>query len=428
VAGGVMNFIHPHNAEPDPADAGQFGGTGKGSKAGAAASPATKLRRRQIDPVGAARIPPRQWAYGKFLLFGCASVIGAVDGGGKGAITVGIILSMITGEPIFGERVWRTGPVAIITYEDDVEEWHRRIAAACEFYRGKFNLNYEHVIENLHFIEGTQDRISFATKRPSDGAIISDTDEISDLMTEIGAVLLVVDPFNHAHALDDGNNNVLIAKVASEMARVAEQTNAAVLVLHHLRKGANGAADDLLGAVALRATFRSCIILAKMEPIVAKDMKLEDHWRYIRITGSKENYAPPPEDSTWFKLESVSLENGTEAYPAGDNMAVATIFTMRSTFEGLDYEKLSMIFDNMNSTVYSPKPQASNWLGDMLMTVGGRSKTEAKTIITKWTDSGTISTSEYTTENKNKATKVTLNAQKAAEILTGLSPQFNRAD
>ena len=36
-------------------------------------------------------IPPRRWAYGTFLLFGAASVIGAVDGGGKGALATVIV-------------------------------------------------------------------------------------------------------------------------------------------------------------------------------------------------------------------------------------------------------------------------------------------------------------------------------------------------
>ena len=80
------------------------------------------------------KIPPRRWAYGRFLLFGSAAVIGAVDGGGKGAIAVVIMLSMITGKPLLGETVWKCGPVAIITYEDDATEWQRRIAAACKHY------------------------------------------------------------------------------------------------------------------------------------------------------------------------------------------------------------------------------------------------------------------------------------------------------
>ena len=74
----------------------------------------------------------------------------------------------------------------------------------------------------------------------------------------LSVAMLIVDPFNHAHALEDGNNNVMVAKVAAEMARIGYETECAVLVLHHLRKGSNGNPDDLMGATSLRATFRSC--------------------------------------------------------------------------------------------------------------------------------------------------------------------------
>src|SRR5271170_2602245 len=44
------------------------------------------------------QLPPRPWAYGRFLLLGSAAVIGAVDGGGKGVIATGTALSMISGK------------------------------------------------------------------------------------------------------------------------------------------------------------------------------------------------------------------------------------------------------------------------------------------------------------------------------------------
>ena len=106
----------PHGPEPPPRANGH--------------DPAPDLISVELPPVGIAEIPPRAWAYGHFLLFGHASAIGAVDGGGKGALAVAISLAMITGRPLLGERVWRRGPVAVITYEDDETEWQRRIAGA----------------------------------------------------------------------------------------------------------------------------------------------------------------------------------------------------------------------------------------------------------------------------------------------------------
>jgi hypothetical protein len=152
-------------------------------------------------------IPPRQWAYGHFLLFGHAAVLGAVDGGGKGAHATAIALSMITGRPLLGERVWRAGPVAIITYEDDQIEWCRRIAAACLHY----DINYETVITSFYFLNRSRSRIRLAAHSPTGDIVFPDGDDIIARLNTIGAVLLIVDPFNHAHSTEDGKNNAVIA-------------------------------------------------------------------------------------------------------------------------------------------------------------------------------------------------------------------------
>ena len=44
-----------------------------------------------ITPIS--QIPPRQWAYGRFMLFGSAAVIGAMDGAGEGMIAVALALA-----------------------------------------------------------------------------------------------------------------------------------------------------------------------------------------------------------------------------------------------------------------------------------------------------------------------------------------------
>jgi RecA-family ATPase len=179
------------------------------------------------------------------------AVLGAVDGVGKGFVATVMMLAMITGRPLLGEKVWRKGPVAIITYEDDEEEWHRRIAAACI----KYELDYEYVLDNVHFIHKPDEtKVTFGA-RDQDGTFFPDSDGIIKTLKHLGIVLLVIDPFNHAHDGDDGNNNVAIARVAGEVMRIAKATKAAVMVLHHLRKGASGHADDLMGALSLRATL-----------------------------------------------------------------------------------------------------------------------------------------------------------------------------
>jgi hypothetical protein len=366
-----------------------------------------------LRPVGSPNIPPRQWAYGRFLLFGSAAVIGAVDGGGKGAIAVVLLLSMITGKPLLGERVWRRGPVAVITYEDDEKEWHRRIAGACLHYE----LDYAVVMQQVHFIRKPNGRIVFA--QFEDGFLAyPDGDEVIHHLRNIGAVLLVIDPFNHAHALEDGNNNVMIAKVAAEMTRIAYMSGCAVLVLHHLRKGSTGNPDDLMGATSLRATFRNCRIFAKMTPEAAQKMNITDPWRYICIAGSKENYAPPAEKATWFKLIGVPLGNATECYPEGDEVAVAVIWQRRSMFEGMPPATLATVFNVLRQSNYSPHRQAKNWAGKVLKDIGSRDEVEATRIIGFWLENGVLTkVKHYDNVSRHNVDRVVLNEGMVAEIL-----------
>jgi AAA domain len=371
-----------------------------------------------VFPLGATKIPPRRWAYGSFLLLGTAAVLGAVDGGGKGAIAVVMALAIITGKPLLGERVWRKGPVAIVTYEDDETEWHRRIAAACLHYK----LDYEDALRNFHFLSKPGDRVSFATVKDSN-VTFPDGDEIVRHLKNIGAVLLIIDPFNHAHELDDGNNNVMVAKVAAEVSRIVREAPAAGLVLHHLRKSSSGAPDDLMGATSLRATFRSARILSRMTPDIAEKMKITDPWRYIRVAGSKENYAPPPEKATWFKLISVRLENVTDEYPDGDDVAVATTWQPRPLFEGMDAATLRAVFDALRQTVHGPNRQARHtpWAGLPLIGSGRRSEREAAQIIKAWIGSGVLVTQKYYhLPSKHEVEKVVLDEAKGADILSEL--------
>jgi hypothetical protein len=334
----------------------------------------TPLVCKAPEPHVISSIPPRPWAYGKYLLFGSASALGGVDGSGKGAISVVIALSFITGRPLLGEHIWRKGPVAIITYEDDETEWCRRIAAACIHYK----IDYDSVIGSFHFICRPGSRIYFAASLRGD-TIFPDGDAIIDQVKRIKAALLIVDPFNHAHALEDGNNNALIAKVAGEITRIAQLSAAATLVLHHLRKGARGDPDDFMGAVSLRATFRSVRIIARMLGEQAEQLGLPapQAWRYTRISGSKENYAPPPELTTWYKLESVALDNGGDIYPEGDDVQVATVWTPPDTFDGLLRSVIAEIFAALRippgpGLQWSPDRRSDQWLGTPIARITGK--------------------------------------------------------
>jgi hypothetical protein len=369
-----------------------------------------------IRPVST--IPTRQWAYGYFLLLGTAAVIGALDGTGKGTIAVGIMLAFITGKPILGEKVWRTGKVAIVTYEDGQEEWERRFAAACLLHK----LDYEQVMASVVFIVKRGGRVVFGQRGAHGGFIFPDSDSIIDQLRSGGFALLLVDPFNNAHAMEDGNNNVAIAAVAAEMSRIAFAAKVAILVLHHLRKGAIGDPDDLMGAIMLRANFRSCRIFQKMteQEAVRLGLPAKDAFRYLRISGTKENYAVPPDKSTWFKLESQRLDNGTDRYPDGDNMGAAKPWGPPAMFAGMNGFELEAVFAAIDAGPHAKAKQAKiiPWVGRPLIEVGNRTDDQATKIVDAWTENRVLIPGEpYKASNRGSIQTLKTDPSKVAEIL-----------
>jgi hypothetical protein len=393
--------------------------TGNGQRADDDAAPSV-IRCEHAQPHSIERIPPRRWAYGTLLLFGDASVIGAVDGGGKGALATVIALSMTTGKELLGERVWRSGPVAIITYEDDEIEWRRRIAAACLHYK----LDYEKLITRFHFIDRPRGRVRLAAPSPN-GTVFPDGDAIIVNLKRIGAVLLIIDPFNHAHSLEDGNSNALIAQVAGEAARIARESTVALLALHHLRKGSTGSPDDLMGATSLRATFRATRILQRMTEGQAEKLQLprNEAWRCSSVAGSKDNYAPPPQRATWYRLESVSLGNPDPLYSDGDNVQVTTLWAPPSPFANIRFDAIEQIFDAIrlgpgDGEHFSPDVRADYWVGQPIAQIAHKSDNEADGIVNAWIENNVLIKGQYRSPKQRKfRTDVVLNEAKAAEIL-----------
>jgi hypothetical protein len=222
----------------------------------------------------------------------------------------------------------------------------------------------------------------------------------------------------------------MMAKVAAEMNRIAADSGVAGLVLHHLRKGSTGQVDDIMGATSVRATFRSSRVMTKMMTEEAELDVTDGAWRYSRISGSKENYAPPPDKATWFRLASVSLGNGTNDYPEGDEIGVATTWECRPMFEGMDVNQLKAVFDALRTTAHGPSKQAKQtpWAGQPLKDIGRRSDREASKIVNGWLDNGVLLEGEHVNEQRHKVKKVVLDNTKAMAILADISVPIYPSD
>jgi hypothetical protein len=377
--------------------------------------------------IGFDQIPPRQWAYGRFLMFGAAAVLGATDGTGKGFVTATMILALVTGRPLLGEKVWRSGAVGIITYEDDPTEWLRRLAAACIHH----NIKYDDIRPHIFFLLRPGGRVVLAQRGLSKETIYPDSDAIIEKLKARKAVALVIDPFNSVHEMDDGNSNVQIARVAMQVTSIAQRANVAAFVLHHLRKGATGDPDDLMGAVALRANFRACRIMQAMSSDDGKHLGIAEteRFRYLRITSGKANYAPPPNEAHWFELISIKLGNPDGIYTEGDSLAVAATWTPPAPIDGVSWKVVEAIFGEIRQGPaegerYSPMPQAKNWAGHLIAGLANRTPDQAASILKEWIKDGVLNVEPWKNPKHRRTTQgLTVNEALAAQMA-----RPNRAD
>lgn len=233
--------------------------------------------------------------------------------------------------------------------------------------------------------------------------------------------------------MDDGNSNVLIARVAHELSRVARKTGAALLVLHHLRKGSNGDVDDLMGATALRANFRNCRVYQRMTSEQAKDLRISDdqRWRYLRIASVKANYAPPPDECIWFQLVSIPLGNGSDLYLEGDEIGVAVRWTPPKSpaFEELDRPTMQRVFTHLRKEPeagwrWSLNSKAKHWAGKVILDLTAEmTRDQVKRVLETWKKNGVVSEEIYLNPNRDNATGIVLNDGLISQML---SPNWDR--
>ncbi|NOR70353.1 MAG: AAA family ATPase [Methylomarinum sp.] len=110
--------------------------------------------------------------------------------------------------------------------------------------------------------------------------------------------LIIIDTLRRAHDADENDNGVM-SKILRYFEKLAKDTNAAVLLLHHESKAAIGNADAgagaMRGASAIVDNARWVMRMQRMTAIEAEARGiLDDNIRkqWIRVTNEKTNYGP----------------------------------------------------------------------------------------------------------------------------------------
>lgn len=136
----------------------------------------------------------------------------------------------------------------------------------------------------------------------------------------------------------------------------------------------------------------------------AKTFGLSDEERrfLFRVDSAKVNIAPPSTKAQWFKLVSVSLGNGTDAYPNGDEVATVEHWMPPKTFDGLSTSDINKALDRLRArmddgTRYSTASAAKTRAAWRVLKEISPSLTEGRCreVIKTWEKNGVLTIGPY---------------------------------
>lgn len=261
-----------------------------------------------------ATIPRREFLYGHAYARGFVSATIADGGTGKSLLKIVEFLACATGLPLLG--ITPTDRVRVLYWngDDPYVEVERRIHAACQHY----GIDLEKLLEERWMFVGTREAqpLCLAGMKGGSGVAINQN-AITDICTfikenDIG--LACFDPLKSVHRVPENSNDDMDV-IGDAFNIIAEHTNAAIGLDHHIRKMAFGQAEattaDARGATALINKVRLSRVLNLMTPTLATQARIpeDDRRRYFRADGGKANIAPPTK-ATWYKIISVRCANG----------------------------------------------------------------------------------------------------------------------
>lgn len=343
-------------------------------------------------------LPPREWAYGRHLIRGEATMTAAPGGVGKSSLMTAEAVAMATGNGLLGPVPEKPLNVWVISGEDNDEEMQRHIAALCQHYGisaddcgGRLFVN---VVDRSALSIASQDR---------DGLHIH-TDRSDALIAEITSKridVVIVDPLISTHSVSENDNPAMDA-VVKEWKRVAIQANAAIHLVHHTRKGGGELdTESVRGAKAVTDAMRAVRVLNRMTDDEAEKAGVKTPWLHFRANLSKTNYAPPPERAEWFKLESVELPNG-------DNVGVVVPWKWPDAFEAVTPDHTRRVQQVIDGKNLRKDPRAKDWVGYEIAEVlgleiaEGRNRQMVIECLSTWLKNGVLKAESITDKNRNR--------------------------
>lgn len=355
-----------------------------------------------IDP---AKLPRREFAFGTHYIRKYVSVTVSPGGLGKTSNSIAEGLAMVSGRALTGTKPPARLKTWIFNAEDPRDEMERRIMAAAIHYKLKPD-----DLSGLFLDSGREQELVVAREDRKTGVTINEpvVEAVVANILRHGIDVMIVDPFVSTHRVNE-NDNGAIDRVAKLWAQIADQTNCAIDVVHHLKKLSDREAtvEDARGAVALIGAARSVRVLNRMTDDQAAKAGISeaDRFSYFWIHHGKANLTRMDNAQHWRKLESVPLGNGRGLSKPQDHAGVVTEWKWPSNedmAEAVPDDARAAVMVKLANQNYRESPQSDDWAGYVLADALGMDvaidrkmtpeKKKAKAVLDHWLSSGLLTT------------------------------------
>jgi hypothetical protein len=340
-------------------------------------------------------IPRRAFLYGHYYARGFVSATIADGGMGKSLLKIAELLACATGLPLLGVTPAERVRVLYWNGDDPHVEVERRIHAACQHYK----VDLKKLLEERRLFVGTREAqplcVAGINRR---GSVAIDQDAITDIcafIRENDVGLACFDPLKSVHRVPENSNDTMDI-VGDVFNVIAERTNAAIGLDHHVRKMAFGqtevTAADARGATALINKVRLSRVLNLMSPTLATQARIkeDDRRRYFRSDGGKANIAPPTK-ATWYKIVAVPCVND-------EHTPTVESWTYPNAFDAVTPEHMRRVRTMAAEGRYRKDSRAEDWIGRAIAEVldldleDEADRKQIKNILKTWFANGVLDT------------------------------------
>jgi len=355
-------------------------------------------------------MPSRSWLYGRLLLRKFVSATIAPGGVGKSSLVVTEALAMVSGKPLLDEASEQNLRVWLWNLEDPQEETARKIQAAAI----RYQLEPDDIGDRLFVDSGREQRLVIAETTKAGTAIVRPV--VDDLIAEISRLkidVVVIDPFVSSHSVPE-NDNGAVDLVVKEWAKVADQCDCSVHLIHHSRKQGADAEINTESARGGKAFSDACRVvraLNRMTQDEAAKAGVENHRLFFRAYNDKANASPPADKSDWFKLESISLGNGPHGSP-GDSVGVVTPWKWPDALAGVTDTDFAKAAAKIKAGRWRADFRAKAWVGKpiaeaMGLNLGKKADiAKTKAVLKSWLERGLLVEVEGQDERRETRTFV----------------------